>query len=163
MVGLVEGKQIQQMRKEAISHLFPNLRSGTLRISSDASVEYNCIAWAAEDTEAQWWPDPMEIGYWPPGVERTETLNAFIDAFGSLGYELCGNSEYEEGYEKVAIFVDSGGTPTHAARQLGPSVWTSKLGRIEDIEHELEGLSGKEYGRPAAFMRRRRTDTPRNQ
>jgi hypothetical protein len=36
---------------------------------------------------------------------------------------------------------------THAARQLDNGKWTSKLGQLEDIEHEsLEALSGAVYG-----------------
>jgi hypothetical protein len=38
------------------------------------------------------------------------------------------------------------GEPTHAARQLPNGKWTSKLGRWQDIEYELDGLVGKMYG-----------------
>jgi hypothetical protein len=36
-------------------------------------------------------------------------------------------------------------------------MWTSKLGRIEDIEHELNGLEGQEYGTVKQFMKRIRS------
>jgi hypothetical protein len=56
-------------------------------------------------------------------------MSAFIQAYKSLGYELCDNSELEAGFEKIAIYATSDGEPTHAARQLSVGLWTSKLGR----------------------------------
>ena len=32
--------------------------------------------------------------------------------------------------------------------------WTSKIGPFEDIEHELAGLTGQEYGDVAMYLRR---------
>ena len=43
----------------------------------------------------------------------------------------------------VAIY-QSGGLPTHAARQLSDGNWTSKLGPNIDITHSLSGLEGPE-------------------
>ncbi|MCY7407984.1 MAG: hypothetical protein LH631_11575, partial [Alkalinema sp. CAN_BIN05] len=43
--------------------------------------------------------------------------------------------------------------PQHVARQLPNGLWTSKLGRLEDIEHELDGLSGDLYGTVQKFMK----------
>jgi hypothetical protein len=83
-----------------------------------------------------------------------ETLAAFMAVFSLLGYELCETAAPEPGYEKIALFADSSGTPTHAARQLPDGRWTSKLGNLEDIEHDLDDLSGKLYGRVAQLMRR---------
>lgn len=108
-----------------------------LIIASPPSVLYNCIAWAADDTTRWWWPGPEEISYWPPNVSRIETLEAFVEAFATLGYKPCDNDLLEPEFEKIAIFVDSKGEPTHAARQLPNGKWTSKLGRLEDVEHEL--------------------------
>jgi hypothetical protein len=61
----------------------------------------------------------------------------------------------EPGLEKIAIFA-KGGRPTHAARQLGSGRWTSKLGRAEDIEHDLRALEGEAYGAVAFFLQRPR-------
>ncbi|HMD98104.1 MAG TPA: hypothetical protein VKM93_12350 [Terriglobia bacterium] len=36
---------------------FPNLNAGNHEITSAASRLYNCIAWAAGDTQRWWWPD----------------------------------------------------------------------------------------------------------
>ena len=55
--------------------------------------------------------------YWPPSAPLQCTLQAFVSAFESLGYEQCGSSEFREGFEKVALFTLDG-EPTHAARLL---------------------------------------------
>jgi hypothetical protein len=57
-------------------------------------------------------------------------------------------------YQKIAIYIDVSGTPTHAARQLPNGKWTSKLGWLEDIEHELDGLTGDRYGCVAQILKR---------
>jgi hypothetical protein len=46
------------------------------------------------------------------------------------------------------------GEPTHAARQLPNGKWTSKLGRWQDIEHELDGLVGEMYGTVKQILKR---------
>jgi hypothetical protein len=43
---------------------------------------------------------------------------------------------------------------THAARQLLSGKWTSKLGRWQDVEHELEGLVCDRYGTVKQVMKR---------
>jgi len=59
--------------------------------------------------------------------------------------------------EKVAIFADAQGAPTHAARQLESGAWTSKCGTLEDIEHNsLANLEGGAYGKAVLFLERRR-------
>ena len=66
----------------------------------------------------------------------------------------CENSHIESGFEKVAVYVDAEGRPTHVARQLPNGLWTSKLGKSQDIEHELEGVTGSVYGSVAQFLKR---------
>lgn len=105
--------------------------------TSPETTAYNCIAWAAGDIRRWWWPDPFFLYYWPPGIPRQETTDAFIALYESLGYEVCQNSDYEDGYEKIALYVSGLGKPTHAARQLPNGSWTSKLGRSFDVEHDL--------------------------
>lgn len=143
------------MSRQEIESSFPGLRNHGYSITSQATVEYNCIAWAAGDTGAWWWPDPMNVCYWPPAIPRKETLDAFIKAYELLGYDICKDSNCEEGFEKIAIYVDDNGKPTHAARQVRSGRWTSKLGSLEDIEHTtLDGLYNSSYGFVVAFMRR---------
>lgn len=38
------------------------------------------------------------------------------------------------------------------ARQLPSGLWTSKMGKAEDIEHEVEGLSGSHYGDVLVYL-----------
>ncbi|MEG3937912.1 hypothetical protein QT995_07080 [Microcoleus sp. S36b_A3] len=75
-------------------------------------------------------------------MPQEETLEEYIQAYEMLGYEICKGDRLEVGYQKIGLYVDSKGIPTHAARQLPNGKWTSKLGWLEDIEHELDGLVG---------------------
>jgi hypothetical protein len=102
-----------------------------------------------------WWPfgDPTK-SHWPNGVAREETVAAFAAAFKALGFVPCDRADVETGYEKIALFVDQDGCPTHAARRLPTGRWTSKLGFREDIEHDLNALEGETYGRVALIMKR---------
>jgi hypothetical protein len=142
---------------EAIQQLFPRLREGEFEITSPRDTRYNCVAWAAGDVRRWWWPTESPFAFWPPKVTREESISSFIDAFGTLGYELTGSGHYEEGIEKVAIFASADGVPTHVARQLADGSWTSKLGGLEDIAHiDVNGVGGSDYGDVAAFLRRSR-------
>ena len=125
---------------------FPKLAGSGYTQTSPPDIYYNCIAHAAGDQQHLWWPD--DYGYWPPGVPRIETLSAFVQLFRNLGYELSKSADHVEGVEKVALFVDSFGWPTHAARQLPGGRWTSKVGRNVDIEHDLAALEGPKLGFP---------------
>src|SRR3990170_7524749 len=143
------------MSRQEIEASFPSLRNSGYSITSPATVEYNCIAWASGDTRAWWWPDSMNLYYWPPAIRRENTLEAFIKAYELLGYVICNDGNYEEGFEKIAIYIDDHKKTTHAARQLSSGRWTSKLGILEDIEHTtLDGLRSLVYGTIAAFMKR---------
>jgi len=134
---------------------FPHLTEGSFSITSPKDVRYNCIAWAAGDDGTWWWPDNFSLGYWPSDVPREETLESFIGLFESSDYIPCNSSSLEDGFEKIALFVDLQGRPTHAAKQLSSGKWTSKLGQLEDIEHDtLEGLSGPIYGSVSVIMKR---------
>lgn len=132
---------------------FPLLKPGNFRITSDPTVEYNCIAWAAGDDTKWWWPDDEMQSFWPDGVARQETLAAFAMAYATLGYAPCDDNGLEKGYEKIALYAIDG-MPTHAARQLRTGRWTSKLGAEEDIEHELGAIEGSKYGYVALYLKR---------
>jgi len=139
----------------ALETAFPRLAQSGYRITSPKDKIYNCIAWAANDLRNWWWPGPHEEDeYWPPGVPRDVTLAAFQAAFAFLGYAFCEGEEIEPGFEKVAVFADVRGKPTHGARQLPTGRWTSKLGALEDIEHDLRDLQGTLYGTVVLVMKR---------
>jgi hypothetical protein len=82
------------------------------------------------------------------------TIEAFRLAFATLGHEICSGEELEPGFEKIALFANNEGVPKHAARQLSNGKWTSKLGRLEDIEHSLHDLEGTLYGSVVLIMKR---------
>lgn len=138
-----------------LEHLFGNLRNSRYRITSPDTPFYNCIAWAAGETHRRWWP----IGaYWPDDAPNEETVESFIVAFRTLEYEPCEDGRLEKGYQKLAIYVDATGTPTHMARQLDSGAWTSKCGSLEDIEHEtLNAVGGHgpdDYGQVVKYLKR---------
>ncbi len=143
---------------------FKNARPDNFKCCSDRTNDrpnngYNCIAWAVGKTDNWWWPTDVPGAFWPKGLPKElpdqETLGNFIRAFETEGYSACANSRFENGFEKVGIFVDSRGTPTHAARLLPCGVWTSKMGKYEDIEHRtLQVVECKEYGEAKAFLKR---------
>jgi hypothetical protein len=135
-----------------IESLFPRLKDAGYQVMSPQTVYYNCVAWAAHEDDRWWWPDPSS--YWPEGAPREVRLEAFVHTFSLLGYEPCDAEDLEPGFEKIAIYVGQHGLPTHVARQLSNGRWTSKLGKLEDIEHSLAGLSNSMYGQVAQIMRR---------
>jgi hypothetical protein len=138
-----------------LKSIFPKLADASFRVTSDRDPAYNCIAWAAGVTHQRWWPlENPDEAYWPEGVVRAATLEAFLAAFATLGYAVCESDALEPGIEKIALFADSTGVPTHAARQLANGRWTSKLGKLEDIEHELRDLEGDLYGTVLVLMKR---------
>src|SRR5947209_2861959 len=118
--------------------LFPNLWQEDYHVTSDEDWAYNCIAHAAGKSDLPWWPaeEGTEGVFWPAGVAREETIDCFLSAFLTQGYVPCDTLEAEPGFEKTALYVDNDGKPLHAARQLPPGDWSSKLGDWEDIEHK---------------------------
>ena len=149
--------------------VFENLAATGFDIVADCTSDrtrgrpsgYNCIAWAAGRTGEWWWPCGIG-GYTWPVAEGThieppnkETLDNFIAAFRSIGYLSSDNGNWEDGFEKVALYVNNQGIPTHAARSLPDGNWTSKLGEAEDIRHPTpESIGGRVYGKPVAFLKR---------
>jgi hypothetical protein len=115
------------------------------------------VAWADERTDQFISPalyDEISSLYpWPEGVPREDTVEAYQMALATFGYEVCRSGALQDGIEKVAIF-GCGQTAEHVARQLPSGRWTSKMGRWEDIEHDLEALVGGAYGEVLLFMRR---------
>jgi hypothetical protein len=140
---------------------FPSLNEGNHIITSPFDRLYNCTAWAAGITTRKWWPDRRNIGFWPKGVPRQETVGAFFQAYGTLGYKPCFSCELEYGVEKIAIYAirdaDGTETPTHAAIQLTNGRWSSKLGDFEDISHvKPEDVTGPLYGHKIYYLSRSR-------
>jgi hypothetical protein len=144
----------------SLEELFPGLRPGTYLITSPVDEDYNCIAWSVGNTHDWLWPGDPAISVWPAELRREETLTAFQDLFGRYGFETCTTEEFEPGVEKVALFATADSCPTHAARQLPTGRWTSKLGKSEDIEHDLHALAREVYGAVVRVFRRPVVVTP---
>ena len=141
------------MSERKIKAEFPGLKKSPFFLTSPESPHYNCIAWAAGDSQNVWWPHPPPlVSYWPPGVARTQDLQTFIAAFATLGYAVCADGTLDAGFEKVALFADAQGKPTHAAKQLPNGRWSSKLGLLEDIDHILYSLEGAQYGKVVQYL-----------
>jgi hypothetical protein len=155
----------------ALPQIFPKLSHTRFTlddITSEKTEGYNCIAYAAKDESRPWWPAPRWLSlryyYWPDCLPREHpaTVENFFKAFEMLGYEWCQNGKRELGFEKVAIYVDPYGVPTHMAREPGDGVWYSKLGDLQDIRHHvLEALENQAYGKAAYFMRKPLEGYPR--
>jgi hypothetical protein len=135
-----------------ISHFnFPRLTAQNHRVTSPEDREYNCVAWAAQDT-TRWWQPGV---YWPGECAQDDYgITALEQAFRSLGYTECVEGSPELGFEKVALY-GSGLLYTHAARQLPEGKWTSKLRRDVDIEHDTpEDVAGGLHGEVVTYMKR---------
>ena len=57
-----------------------------------------------------------------------------------MGFTPCGAAEYEDGFEKVAIYVHTRGKPTHAARQLSFGSLPLSLNRFLKISTEKKKI-----------------------
>lgn len=137
-----------------LDEVFPDLRVSGYRATSPPDERYNCIAWAVSETGQWLWPGPPKRSAWPVGIPRQETVEAFEALFHLYGFSPCQDEISESGIEKVALFADVSGVPSHAARQLPNGRWTSKLGMSEDIEHDLHAVAGPVYGRVVRIYRR---------
>jgi hypothetical protein len=92
-------------------------------------------------------------------ADRTDgSVGGYQRAFETLGFVECPTPDLEAGYEKIVLYEYKGDF-SHAARQLPNGAWTSKLGKLHDIEHEAhDTLDGaRDYGRVASFMKRPRS------
>ena len=136
---------------------FPNLAGSQYEIIGEATDEYNCIAWALGVTSS-WWGYQNPGDYWPPLLPRNDRIDTVIRLFANEGFSLCNDSVLETGYEKIALYAFVGQF-THASRQIGSGLWTSKLGEREAIVHPtLENLAESIYGSVHCIMRRPTAD-----
>jgi hypothetical protein len=139
---------------EQLERLFPGLRGQPFVRTSPATPRYNCTAWANGSAE-RWW-DPSKGYFWSKGIPRDGTIESYVKLFELCGFVSCGSDSLEVGIEKIAIY-GHGFAFKHVARQLDNGSWTSKLGKLADIEHrELQWLVGKAYGVVVLYMSRTR-------
>lgn len=142
-------------RDEELEASFPHLAERGYQITSPKDASYNCVAWAVGDTSRFWYDVKVKGYYWPPGAGSADTVEGWKQVFTIHGYSETDSDELEDGFEKVAIYVDGSGDPSHVARQTEDGSWTSKLGKGFDIRHEtLDSLENEEYGKATVIMRR---------
>jgi hypothetical protein len=141
----------KELRKD-----FPNLTYWNSKQTSKASRIYNCITWALGMNNCWIWPDSVyDIYTWPYNLPRVLNKTIFIKLFGHYEYKIIPDMDIsiQEHIQKIAIYANTLGLPTHAARQLRNGYWTSKLGIDMDIEHDtLEVLEGPAYGSVYVIM-----------
>ncbi|MGA7500657.1 MAG: hypothetical protein WBX00_28340 [Isosphaeraceae bacterium] len=149
---------------EEIDRCFPELAAAGYVPTSDRTIVYNCIAWAAAD-ETQWWecdtdgPINKPGCYWPPNAKHGVGIDALISAYETRGYTVCEDSSLESGFEKVALYAEHGEW-RHAAKQLTEAPWSGcwsiKLGDLDDVRHvHPNDASGEINGHVICFMKRR--------
>lgn len=91
------------MVEPSLGDVFPGLRGQPYQITSPKDHRYNCIAFAAGDNHSWWWPDAAGEDTWPAGVAQAETIDAFRDAFATLGYVVCDNDQLERCFCIIAL------------------------------------------------------------
>ena len=146
--------------REIIERIFPKLHGTDWKIKSPKDPRYNCVAWAVHNEinkgyPIRWWePDKMNLYYWPLGLLRGDySIKAYQAMFESLGYKECSREDFGTKYDNIAVFTDQGRF-RHVCRQRKSSVWTSKMGPKQDIDHPLEAVSGKVYGIPTVYLQK---------
>lgn len=152
-----------EILKKRLIGAFPGLASDPhFKITSPATPNYNCIAWACNYND-RWMQPPSitappfdSIVYWPDGVTQGLDVSCLIEAFKSKGYQLCDNAKHEDGFIKVALYTEKGTRNwTHAARELRSGYWTSKLGQGNDIQHGTPyTIEGNAYGIVFCIMKK---------
>lgn len=148
------------MTSEFLTKLLNRLpQSAELTEQSNADSDYNCVAWAvAADKDNWWWPityDDLAPAKWI-SESGSDTLEHFIEAMRSIGFEIAEDASVETGFHKIAIYAKVDRTPTHMARQLDNGRWVSKLGSSEDVEHVDVNCFRNEimYGEVHTIMKR---------
>lgn len=154
-------KSDELIKAQAIE-IFPGLLNDpSFKITSEIDFRYNCIAWAYGLYNDRWMQFNTNIipldgicYWWPKGVTVSQNIQAYIEAFQTKGFELCDSHEFENGFIKIALYINQEENCTHAARQKRDGIWMSKLGPWHDIEHSSPySIEGDNYGSIFCFMK----------
>lgn len=139
-----------------LERILLRLKEKKYEVVSPKDSSYNCVAWTIGDKSRKWWPNEHinSFSYWPKNLPNSENLYSFKELYRERGYEECESPDGEEGFEKIAIFANERGMPTHVAHRTGTDMWSSKCDNLQDISHELEALEGEAYGSVICIMKR---------
>jgi hypothetical protein len=138
--------------KSEIEFWFSNIRGKYFNIIK-VSGDFNCVSYSLDIYDGWMWTN-TEL--WPQEIPRSLGIEGFKKLYNLYDYTECYNSQYEEGYDKIA-FYSKNGIPKHACKQFG-KVWRSKLGPSVIIEHQLDWICGNgvdEYGEISFIMKRK--------
>jgi len=129
---------------------------------------FNCIAYSLGFDDIWVWP--LSIGitvypnkviegrlfsiYWPVGIPKNLSMNAFEQMYALFGYERCTDMRYEPGYKKIIIYGYDAKEISHAA-VVCDGYCMSKMGKYVIIKHQADSLIGKEYGQIIMCVRRK--------
>jgi hypothetical protein len=102
-----------QSKESQLRTEMPNI-VGRYRRTSDPTIDYNCLSWAVELIDTFLDPRGFSPGYsWPPEAKREWSISGCRSVLEIHGYiEECADGSFEEGFTKVAVFVDKNGVPT---------------------------------------------------
>lgn len=155
------------IRKPSFERWWPALaRTGYVAYEGSATTAYNCFAWAVGRTDIFLAPDPPPwpgvVAYWPAGIPRDRSLEAFVECFATFDFALGERDHSGREFERIVLYGKAD-EPRHAARQLADGRWSSKLGHLEIIEHELNAFEGAtaefaDFGPVLAFLERARDE-----
>lgn len=139
---------------------FPLLKNNSkaAKLTSPIDQFYNCVGWAVGD-HTKWWeplPSNFPLTFWP--IERSGyAIDAYASMFESQGFSICPDESFEDGFNKIAVYVNEDNIFCHVARQTkDPSRgWSSKCGKESDIWHvSPQVLEGPDYGKVWGYMKK---------
>lgn len=150
--------------RQRLTEEFPALGTDPeFKVTSEATVRYNCIAWAMgfDDRwvappvvyEQGWSQDDKKFVWWPEGVADSMDPTALKEAFVRIGFEECEDAVPDNRYDKVRLYSYNGEW-THASRIIDDNVEHSKCGELFDCRHSVGVFDKTYYGTGFAIMRR---------
>ena len=124
-------------------------------LRSPPDAKYNCHAWGVGVFNENF--DPFDkASPWYSEENSSILVEAMVARFKSMGFSDCdtNNLEYQEGIQKIALYVKDGEVH-HTARLLKNNSWASKMCDEEDIEHQrLDSLEVMGWGVASIFLKR---------
>jgi len=119
---------------------FPKLLADGAKKTSEATRQYNCIAWSAARDELQWWePEKFESWYyWPPIFLQRIILSRTLfvcfkikDIKNALVLSLNFYTKRWRYTPYMAFMRKTKWGFSHVCDQLNSGAWTSKLGQMK--------------------------------
>jgi hypothetical protein len=84
----------------------PKLKGKNYKIINTNKIlnDFNCISYTL-DIYNEWYGS--NTSSWPDKtISRIPKLENYIKYYNSFGYEICDNDKYEDGFEKIAIYIN---------------------------------------------------------